>query len=328
MGKSFHVVRPLEPPLAEVEDRVMFVPRGKELVVERPEPRLLLICDGRVRLAVDDVEIGDIGPGDVVVVPGPSRLVYRAAQNRAVSRLHVFRIQFDGSQFTYDPKTSWLMRLGSRHEETDFTVFIQNHFCELRHLVRGQTAAMYTLLEAIRQDAETESRGFRHRVSARTRLLVTLIGERLAALGAPVPMRVEQPRPRWITEQIKEYLLTHAAEALTLEDVARHLRLSAEHIARVFKREESTTVFDFLRDIRIERAKALLASSSLSVHDISRQAGYSSSTLFCRNFKRVTGGTPAAYRQKGGGRRSISGSTIRAANSGAGEPPGARREIN
>jgi AraC-like DNA-binding protein len=313
MGNSFHVVRPLEPPLAEVEDRVMFIPGGSELVVERPEARLLLVCDGWVRLGVDAQAIGEIGSGDIVVVPGPSRLVYRSLHERTESRLHVFRIDFDPSQFTCDPVNGWLIPIGGRHEETDFTVFIQNRFSRLRHLVRGQTPAIHALLEAIRHDADTEAPGFRHRVSARTRLIVALIGEQLARLDTGAPLRVAQSRHRWISEQVKEYLLTNASQPLTLEHVARHLRLTGEHLARVFKHEEGMTIFDFLRNLRIERAKALLASAQLSVDEIARDVGYTSSTLFCRNFKRTTGVTPTIYRERGGGRRTFSASIVRAA---------------
>ena len=313
MGKSFHVVRPLEPPLAEVEDRVMFIPGGKALVVDRPEARVLLVCEGRARLEVGAQVVGEIGPGDIVIVPGPSRLIYRSLQERASSRLHVFRVEFDRAQFSCDPATGWLLPIGGRHEESDFTIFIQNHFARLRHLVRAQTPAIHALIEAIRHDAEQETPGFRHRVSARTRLLVCLIGEQLAGLEGGVMLRVEQSRHRWISEQVKEYLLTNASQPLTLEHVARHLRLSAEHLARVFRREEGMTIFDFLRNLRIERAKALLASAQLSVEEIATQVGYTSSTLFCRNFKRTTGLTPITYRERGGGRRSFSASQVQAA---------------
>jgi AraC-like DNA-binding protein len=294
----------------------MFIPRGSELVVERVEPRLLFICDGNVRLDVDTQAIGEISPGDIVIVPGPARLVYRAIAERRESRLHTFRVQFDPSRFPCDPATGCLQPTSAKDEETDFTVFIQNHFWRLRHLVRAQTPAIHSLLEAIRHEAEGEAPGFRHRVSARARLLVAMVGEQLARLDAGVPLRVEQPRHRWISEQVKEYLLTNASLPLTLEHVARHLRLSAEHLARVFRREEGLTIFDFLRNLRIERAKALLASAQLSVDEIAREVGYSSSTLFCRNFRRATGLTPLTYRERGGGRRSFSASTVRAATRG------------
>lgn len=313
MGKSFHIVRPLEPPLAEVEDRVMFVPGDRELLVNRPEARLLLVCDGRVRLDVDAQSIGEIGPGDIVIVPGPSRLAYLSLHERTGSRLHVFKIDFDPSRFTCDPVTGSLMPIDSRHEETDFTVFIQNHFSRLRHLCRAQTPSIHALLDAIRHDADNEAPGFRHRVSARARLIVALVGEQLTRLDSGAPLRVKQSRHRLITEQVKEYLLTNARQPITLEHVARHLRLSGEHLARVFKHDEGMTIFDFLRNLRIERAKALLASAQLSIEEIARDVGYTSSTLFCRNFKRTTGITPTMYRERGGGRRAYSASVLGAA---------------
>lgn len=313
MGKSFHVVRPLEPPLLEVEDRVMFIPRGSELIVDKVEARVLLICDGRARLTVDQQPIGEVGPGDILIITGPCRQVYRPLQDRTETRLLVFRIVLDSSQLTFDPATGWPAQLGAKHEETDFTVFVQNHFSRLRHLVRGTTPAMHELLEAIRRDADAETPGFRHRVSARGRLLLTMIGERLAGAAIREATRVVQARHVWISEQVKEYLLTHACEAVTLDQVARHLRLSAEHLARVFRTQTSITIFDFLREARINRAKTLLASAHLSIEEIARETGYSSTTLFCRNFKRTTGMTPTMYREKGGGRHSFSGSALRSA---------------
>ncbi len=135
-------------------------------------------------------------PGILSSCPGPARLVFRPCQNRAISRLHLFIIIFDRSQFTYDPVTGWLLRLSSRHEETDFTVFIQNRFCELRHLVKVQTPTLYALLEAIRDDAESEAPGFRHRVSARARLLVTLVAGQFAGREVVEPRSERSSRVR------------------------------------------------------------------------------------------------------------------------------------
>lgn len=291
----------------------MFIPREGELLVEKDEPRVLLVCDGRARLAVDANEVGEIGPGDILVLTGPCRQIYRSCHKGPPTSLHLFRLVLDRSQFTFDPATGWPLPLGGEHEETDFTVFLQNRCSRFRHLVRAQTPAMRELLESIRQDAESETPGFRHRINARARLLITFVGEALAQPGQAGPGGVAPTRRRWLSERVKEYLLTHAGEPVKLEEVARHLRLSAEHTARVFKKETASTIFDFLREVRIDHAKTLLVSAHLSIHEIARAAGYSSTTLFCRNFKRLVGTTPSAYRERGGGRRSYSGSVVRTA---------------
>lgn len=315
-------MRQLEPPLAEVEDRVMFIPRGSELVVEKNEARLLFVCDGRARLSVDAAQLGEIAPGDILVVMGPSRQVYQAVRERGEPRLHIFRVVFDGSQLSFDPDTGWPAQLGSRHEETDFVVFIQNRFARLRHLRRAITPQMQALLEEIRRDAAARGPGFRHRVGARTRLLVTLVGERIGLPASGVSpksgptLAPGQTSPGGATresllcDQVKELLLSRHAERLTLQDVASHVRLSAEHVARVFRRATGQTVFEHLRRVRIERARVLLGSSTLSAREIADETGFSSTTLFCRTFKRLTGVTPLAYRALGGGNRSFSASRL------------------
>jgi len=321
MGRSFHVVRPLEPPLEEVEDRLMTLPRGRAVIVERPEPRLLLICEGQARLGVDGGELGLVQRGDIVVVPGPVRLAYRPVAGTSPARLHVFRIQFAPAALACDPGTGWLRPAATGDEEADFRLFVRNRFSRVRHLVRAQDPAIHTLLQALRRDAGHPTAGFRHRVSARARLLVTLIGEQVAAQGAGAPRPLESTRYCWISEQVKEFLLSNANQPVMLKDVARHLRLSPEHLARVFRRDEGTTIRRFLQDARIDRARSLLAAGELSVDEIAREAGYSSSTLFCRNFKRATGVTPASYRVSGGGHRSFSPSTVRTDGGGAPAPP-------
>ena len=48
--------------------------------------------------------------------------------------------------------------------------------------------------------------------------------------------------------------------------------------------------------MRIDRAKALLADSSLRVHDVAERSGYSDVAHFSKSFKRITGVTPGEYR--------------------------------
>lgn len=308
MGRSFHLVRGLEPPVREIEDRVMFVPRSGELVVEKNEARLLLVCDGRASLSSADRASVVVGPGDILIATGCCRQAYRSIETARQTRLHFFRIVLETARPEVDGEVNQ-QRAGNRGEaETDFTAFVRRHFSRPCHLPGGQTPEMQELLMAIRADADGETSGFRHRVNARVRLLVALIGQLLGVESLAVAL---PPHRRKVSQQVKEFLLSHAGEALTLDDVARHARLSAEHLARVFRRETGGTIFDFLRTVRVERAKTLLNSAPLSINELARAVGYSSTTLFCRNFKRATGVTPTGYRHYGGGGQRCSASDLR-----------------
>lgn len=54
---------------------------------------------------------------------------------------------------------------------------------------------------------------------------------------------------------------------------------------------------DYLISIRIQKAKDLLANSSLSIEDIISMVGYNNKGFFYRIFKESTGVTPAKYRK-------------------------------
>ena len=52
----------------------------------------------------------------------------------------------------------------------------------------------------------------------------------------------------------------------------------------------------YLNEFRVEKARELLASTRLSVREVSVACGYSDANYFARVFKRVTGKTPSEYR--------------------------------
>ena len=81
----------------------------------------------------------------------------------------------------------------------------------------------------------------------------------------------------------------------SIERVATRLACSPRSLRRQLSRQGC--VFKrLLADVRCELACALLASSSLSVSDISRLLAYSEPAVFHRAFRRWKGVTPAAYR--------------------------------
>jgi AraC-like DNA-binding protein len=298
MGKSFHAVHQLEPPLREVQDRVTFVARDEEMVVNNQGFKVVMILDGRMRLRIDGKLIGEVGPGDILIVPGPCQQRYRSLERRLETRVHAFLIHLDQSQFSLDTR-NWPEAISRQHAEVDFTVCLQHYLGRLRHLPKGQTPSMQEVIKTMRAESERAEWGFRHRVNAHARLLVTLVATEIARQELSQPPEsppTRPPREKWVVDQVRDYLVAHHAEPLNLDTIARHLRLSGEHLARVFKRATGGTIFDYLDQLRLEQARVYLASTRLTIGDVARAVGYSSATLFCRKFKRATTQTPLAYR--------------------------------
>lgn len=83
---------------------------------------------------------------------------------------------------------------------------------------------------------------------------------------------------------------------LSVTSIADHLSLSSGHLSRVFKAETGQTLLDYISDLRLERAKALLMNTNMRVQDIAGQVGLTSIDYFIRFFKRRTGMPPQQFR--------------------------------
>lgn len=82
---------------------------------------------------------------------------------------------------------------------------------------------------------------------------------------------------------------------LDLERVADELAVSPTRLSRVLNREVHVSFRRMLRQVRIEEAKRLLATSRLSVKEVAARVGFSDSHYFSRIFKEMTGERPTEY---------------------------------
>jgi AraC family transcriptional regulator len=80
--------------------------------------------------------------------------------------------------------------------------------------------------------------------------------------------------------------------------LARAVGLSPFHFTRAFKQTIGVTPGRWLINLRMERAKAMLASGDGRVADVARTVGYSGTAPFTRAFIAHTGLAPQAYRRR------------------------------
>jgi transcriptional regulator GlxA family with amidase domain len=88
----------------------------------------------------------------------------------------------------------------------------------------------------------------------------------------------------------------HADPALSLRSTAAHVGISPFHLSRLFKSRTGCGFARHVRSIRIDSARHLLTTTTLSVKEVAAAVGYSHSNDLDRNFKAVCGVTPTMYR--------------------------------
>lgn len=96
--------------------------------------------------------------------------------------------------------------------------------------------------------------------------------------------------------QVKRYLERHYAEEVSLEALSRLTHLSRYHLVRVFSDNVGVPPHAYLRQVRVDRAKALLAAG-LPVAEAAVATGFADQSHLHRWFKRLWGVTPGGYRK-------------------------------
>ena len=96
---------------------------------------------------------------------------------------------------------------------------------------------------------------------------------------------------------LTRYLQEHLAEEISLSVLAEQFHLSAQYISQLFKSEIGVNFLAYLTNIRMERAKKLLLTTSLPIAQVSEQSGYGDYRVFTKVFKNSEGITPSQYRR-------------------------------
>jgi AraC-like DNA-binding protein len=93
------------------------------------------------------------------------------------------------------------------------------------------------------------------------------------------------------------FINTHYAEALSRDDIAGHVGISADYLTDCFRQELGLTPVTYLNRYRLLQARELLENTDLKITQIALAVGFSESAHFTRTFQREVGVSPRAYRQ-------------------------------
>ena len=94
---------------------------------------------------------------------------------------------------------------------------------------------------------------------------------------------------------VLEYVRAHLSEPLTVADMADLVRLSPSAFAHLFRDVTGRSPYQFVKEMRLDRARELLVDGNLTVARISKEVGYASVSHFISEFRGRFGVTPRAY---------------------------------
>jgi len=125
-------------------------------------------------------------------------------------------------------------------------------------------------------------------------IVLEMLGRVLRSTARPSP-----PLPNWLIET-RKILDDRFSEPLRLAEIAGAVKVHPVYLATEFHRRYHSTVGDYVRQLRIQRAIRELTTSTTSLADIALNTGFSSQSHFTRTFKRLIGVSPGQYRVSSG----------------------------
>lgn len=93
------------------------------------------------------------------------------------------------------------------------------------------------------------------------------------------------------------YMSEHLTEKITVADIAHSVFLSTYHFVRSFKKQTGLTPYEYLINLRINRAKDFLVSTDDPLDIVAVNSGFTDSKNLIYNFKRIVHLTPNEYRK-------------------------------
>lgn len=97
-----------------------------------------------------------------------------------------------------------------------------------------------------------------------------------------------------LVNKILHYLHLQIEDYYTLDDLIHSLSISQSYASRIFKEHMGTTIMKYGKQLKIQRAKALLRTND-SITEIGERLGFYDQAHFSRTFKAETGMSPKSY---------------------------------
>lgn len=99
---------------------------------------------------------------------------------------------------------------------------------------------------------------------------------------------------RYITEAI-QYIENNLNKKITLNELAEHVHLSKYYFSHLFQESMQVSPSRYITERRIQYAKTLMASSSLSIREIAEKSGFDNAMYFSNVFKKHEGISPKSF---------------------------------
>lgn len=152
---------------------------------------------------------------------------------------------------------------------------------------------IYTILNEMRRKPDL----YRESVRGMALTLVIMI----ARMNSDVSSMPEGLRQKNGFDQVRpalEYIRDHYAMPMKVAQIASVCHMSESHFRRLFEENIGMTPVEYLNQVRVKKACDMIKKTGSSMEEIAVKVGFTTTSTFNRNFKRVTGVSPYQWKKQ------------------------------
>lgn len=177
--------------------------------------------------------------------------------------------------------------------------------CQSQIFVKFVFSNLITALYPFLPKQGAESQGFKSLDEMITELYLQPDLQRIIQLARTLAGAIlkdwerHSPDTRREISAVRDYIDHNFGQDLSTEQLASRVCLTPDYLSRLFKKSTGKSLSQYIRQVRMEQASALLLSTARKVIDIGMEVGYPNYSYFCQSFREYFGKSPEKYRQEG-----------------------------
>lgn len=101
-----------------------------------------------------------------------------------------------------------------------------------------------------------------------------------------------------IVSELQKYIQSNINKKLTRDELSEYVHLNESYLSRLFRKETGMSLFDYILQERMKKARELISETDIPIYGIANQLCYDNFSYFSKMFKKIYNITPQEYRKK------------------------------
>ena len=246
---------------------------------------LIVITSGHGIHQVENIEY-PVSAGDAFLIQGHKKHYFPSRQ-----QLELFNVMYRSEQLALPFEL--LNKIPGYHAMFILEPDISNTAFNSRlHLDRSALASCVEIMELIEHESVNQPPGYEARLIALLLELTVFLARKYSTT------RNNSGKALLKLSKVFNLLETKFAHNWNLETIASQIGMSKSNLLLTFKKATGQSPIDYLIQLRIQKSMELLRNSDETISDIAFMVGFNDSNYFSRQFSKINGISPRAYRTR------------------------------